>query len=109
MGKRPLTAVTVVLLAAGGFPGQVVAVRAGENPPAAPVDATSLRGKVLCGYQGWFRCPGDGSGEGWVHWGRDPKRLNPATLTVEMWPDLADFPAAERYPAPGFTHPGGGQ
>ena len=24
------------------------------------VDATTLHKKVLCGYQGWFRCPGDG-------------------------------------------------
>ena len=24
------------------------------------VDATTLHKKVLCGYQGWFSCPGDG-------------------------------------------------
>jgi hypothetical protein len=74
-------------------------------PPA--VDATTLRHKVLCGYQGWFRCPGDPANEGWRHWGRDPKKLTPATLTVEMWPDLTGFPAAETYPPPGFTHPDG--
>jgi hypothetical protein len=28
---------------------------------AEEVDASSIRQKVLCGYQGWFRCPGDGS------------------------------------------------
>jgi len=38
-----------------------------ENAPDAgrkdlrpgDVDAGSMRAKVLCGYQGWFRCPGD--------------------------------------------------
>ena len=47
----------------------------GESPPASPpVDATTLRHKVLCGYQGWFRCPGDPAGEGWRHWSRDSRR-----------------------------------
>src|SRR5262245_53870948 len=27
------------------------------------VDTTTLRKKVLCGYQGWFRCPGDGGSQ----------------------------------------------
>jgi hypothetical protein len=76
-----------------------------DDTPA--VDATTLKHKVLCGYQGWFRCPGDPAGGGWRHWGRDSRKLTPRTLTVEMWPDLADFPAAETYPAPGFTCPDG--
>src|SRR5688500_8630544 len=73
------------------------------------VDASTLRGKVMCGYQGWFRCPRDAANLGWVHWSRDSKRIAPDTLTFDMWPDLSDFPAAERFPAPGFTHPGGSQ
>lgn len=76
-------------------------------PKPSPVDATTLRHKVLCGYQGWFRCPGDPAGGGWRHWGRDSRKLTPATLTVEMWPDLSDFPAREAYLAPGFTYPDG--
>jgi hypothetical protein len=71
------------------------------------VDAGSLRGKVLCGYQGWFRCPGDQAKEGWIHWSRDSRRLAPETLTFEMWPDMTDYPASERFAAPGFTGPGG--
>lgn len=73
-----------------------------------PVDAGSLRGKVLCGYQGWFRCPGDATNAGWIHWSRDSRRIAPETLTFEMWPDLTGFPPGERYDAPGFTDAAGG-
>ena len=68
-----------------------------------PIDATSLHHKVLCGYQGWFRCPGDPAGDGWRHWSRDPDRITPDTLTFEMWPDLTEYTAEEKYPASGFT------
>lgn len=74
---------------------------------AEPVDASSLRGKVLCGYQGWFRCPGDAWNAGWVHWSRDGQRIAPETLTFEMWPDMSEFPEGERFAAPGFTDPQG--
>jgi len=58
---------------------------------------------VLCGYQGWFRCPGSSAKEGWIHWSRDSQRLTPDTLTFEMWPDMTDYPTEERFAAPGFT------
>jgi hypothetical protein len=73
------------------------------------VDAATVRGKVMCGYQGWFRCPNDAAGMGWIHWSRDSRKISPDLLTFEMWPDLADYSAEERYPAPGFTYPGGNQ
>ena len=73
----------------------------------AEVDATTIRHKVMCGYQGWFRCPGDAAGLGWIHWSRDSRRLAPDTLTFELWPDLADYSPAERFPAPGFIYPDG--
>lgn len=74
------------------------------KPPPALIDASSLRGKVLCGYQGWFRCPGDDSGAGWRHWSRDGKKITQETVTVEMWPDMTEYTSAERYPADGFTN-----
>ena len=69
------------------------------------VDATSLRGKVVCGYQGWFRCPGDAADLGWVHWSRNRRQIMPQSLTFEMWPDMSEYDAEERFPTPGFTYP----
>ena len=71
------------------------------------VDTSTLRHKVMVGYQGWFRCPGDGTDDGWKHWSRDRRRIAPDTLTFEMWPDMTDFGDDEKYAAPGFTHPDG--
>jgi hypothetical protein len=76
-------------------------------PPRPAIDATTLRHKVLCGYQGWFRCPGDPANEGWKHWSRNAKKIAANTVTFEMWPDLAEFADEEKYPAPGFTYPDG--
>ena len=70
-------------------------------------DSNSLRGKVLCGYQGWFRCAGDAADMGWVHWSRDSQQLSSNKLTFEMWPDVSEFPDNERFAAPGFTDAGG--
>ncbi len=80
-----------------------------ELSPTSQVDSTSLRHKVLCGYQGWFRCPGDSTEEGWRHWSRDRAQITPKSLTFEMWPDLSEFLDDEKFEAPGFTHPDGSQ
>jgi len=80
-----------------------------QEDRTASVDPTALKGKVMCGYQGWFRCPGDPANMGWIHWSRDAKRIAPQTLSFEMWPDMSEYAAAERYPAPGFTYPDGRQ
>ncbi|HEX8913552.1 MAG TPA: glycoside hydrolase family 71/99-like protein [Humisphaera sp.] len=75
----------------------------------APVDASTLHRKVMVGYQGWFRCPGDPAGNRWLHWSRNGKRIAPETLTFEMWPDLTGFADDEKFPAGGFTYPDGSQ
>jgi hypothetical protein len=90
-------------LALGHFLGGSLLAQA--EPAPVSVSATTLHGKVLCGYQGWFRCPGDGTPAGWYHWSRDRRRIAPDTLTFEMWPDLSEYTAEEKYPAPGFTFP----
>ena len=77
------------------------------DPPTAPINATSLHQKVLCGYQGWFRCAGDEAREGWRHWSRNSRRLTAESVTVEMWPDLSEYTAEEKFPVPGFMHKDG--
>ncbi len=87
----------------------VIAAGAAVADPAADkvVDAGSFRGKIMCGYQGWFRCPEDPAKLGWRHWSRDWRKITPETLTFEMWPDLREYGPSERFPAPGFTYPDG--
>ena len=75
--------------------------------PAGVVETTTMRGKVLCGYQGWFRCPGDDANLGWIHWSRGRQPPSATTMTVDMWPDMTDYGPDERYPVPGFTYPDG--
>jgi hypothetical protein len=98
------------------FPMTVAALLVGvaslaivDEAKSEDVDTASLRGKVLCGYQGWFRCPGDAADLGWVHWSRDSRRIAPETLTFEMWPDMTEYGPKERFPAPGFTYRDGRQ
>lgn len=57
---------------------------------ADTVDPTTLTGKLIMGYQGWFNCPNDGTSVGWWHWftGVDP--------TVDFLPNAADYPTAEQ-------------
>ena len=73
------------------------------------IDASTFDDKVLCGYQGWFRCSGDGSKLGWVHWSRGAKEIKPDSLTFEMWPDMSELDDDEKYPTPGFRYPDGEQ
>ena len=76
---------------------------AGADLRAAPaVDPSTLNGKVLLGYQGWFNCPGDGSpGSNWRSWARGAPSAD--TLTVDLYPDLRELDRDELCPAPGLT------
>ncbi len=70
--------------------------------PAPAVDSSTLTGKVLLGYQGWFRCPGGGSaGTNWSHWANGTPSA--ATLTIDMYPDLREFEADELCAVPNMT------
>jgi hypothetical protein len=66
---------------------------------------TSLIGTVMCGYQGWFAAEGDGSGRGWRHYA-SRRSFQPGSCTIDLWPDLSEFDADEKY-ATSFRHADG--
>jgi len=75
---------------AQSLPHKALAVSEHSAKVADSVDASTLTGKLIMGYQGWFNCPGDGTTVGWWHWttGLDP--------TVDFLPNAVDYPMAER-------------
>lgn len=50
----------------------------------------SYKSLVMCGYQGWFRAPGDGTGSQWGHYGRRGK-FDKDNITIDFWPDVSDY------------------
>ncbi len=75
---------------------------------AQKVDASTLDGKVLLGYQGWFNCAGDGAVQNdwgtqnpWMTWFRN--KLAPGAQTVDMYPDLTEFAPSDLCAVPGLT------
>ena len=69
-------------------------INAAESPR---VDASTLTGKVMCGYQGWFNCDGDGAERGFHHWTKRPDALSPSNVKVDLWPDVSELAADERF------------
>jgi hypothetical protein len=60
------------------------------------VDPSTMTGKVMGGYQGWHLAEGDGAGRGWYHWsGR--QGFKPGSTNVDLWPDVSELDADERY------------
>ena len=76
------------------------------GPSVKGVDASTLTGKTMCGYQGWFACEGDGAERGWVHWTKGKGTLGPGNAKIHLWPDVSEFGADERFPTD-FVFPNG--
>ena len=73
---------------------------------APEVDASTMTGKLLMGYQGWFACPGDGSASSrWVHWFRSQNPIA-TDATVDFWPDVSELDPDELF-STSMTYPGG--
>jgi len=77
------------------------------GPSRSDIDAATLDGKVLCGYQGWFNTPGDGSGCGFTHWGQGLENPGGGRFTVDMWPDVSEYEPADLHAVPGLKMPDG--
>jgi len=112
-------------LNAGGFPIKSVVVRdspfsdpyaayaLSHNPPwlspySGPsrddVNANTIKGKVVAGYQGWFKAPNDLYDSGWGHWGFDGY----GNSTVDMWPNPDHYDPSSLHTALGITMSDGG-
>ena len=78
-----------------------------DGPSIAGADPSTLKGKVMTGYQGWFNCKGDGANLGWTHWARDrSKAFGPGNITVDLWPDVSEYDDDELYTT-AFTYEDG--
>jgi len=66
---------------------------------------SGISGRVLTGYQGWFRAPGDGSGMGFHHYEKRGK-FEPGHVTIDLWPDLTGFDEDEKFDT-SFRHEDG--
>jgi hypothetical protein len=108
MKKVPVTLLVSFLLSASPHAETIVdplVPYAGESVKG--VDTSTLEGKVMTGYQGWFNAQGDGANLGWTHWARNrSKPFAPGNVTVDLWPDMTEASASERFPT-GFKHANG--
>jgi len=77
------------------------------GPTRTDIDPTTLDGKVLCGYQGWFNTPGDGTDFGFGHWGRGLEQPGRGRFTVDMWPDVSEYAPQDLREVPGLKMPDG--
>src|SRR6476660_3151667 len=72
-----------------------------SGPVMKGVDPSTLTGKIMVGYQGWFNTPDDGAGRGWVHWTKKGGPFTPGNAKIDLWPDVSELTAEERF-ATGF-------
>ena len=68
-------------------------------PQTNVVDASTLNGKLVMGYQGWHATAGDGNPLGiYVHWGgAEGDKPAPTSMVDDIWPDLSEFSADELF------------
>lgn len=89
--KKKLLLLTAALAYFAGVMGQV-----------API-AQAVKGRVICGYQGWFNAYGDGSPIArWRHWSGGQFNTNngapsPGHISFEVYPDVSEYGPAQLF------------
>lgn len=97
--RFPITILTLSIMST------LLACSANSGALDGTAEKPEIRGRVVTGYQGWFRAPGDGTNLGWVHWGNSDKFPNRIS-TVDMWPDMSEATEEEKFATP-YQHADG--
>lgn len=77
-----------------------------QGPSVEGANPSTLSGKVMTGYQGWFRCEGDGNEQGWVHYRDKNGRFEPGSCSIDFWPDVSELAPENTFETP-FRHANG--
>ena len=102
-----LILVCATLVLAAGADQRPEVLKPYDGPSVAGIASSTLTGKVMTGYQGWFNCEGDGANLAWTHWAKDLSRpFEPNNIAVDMWPDVSEYDDDELYPT-AFFHADG--
>jgi hypothetical protein len=108
--RRSILTAILMAQAAGGVAADLAAaaretLKPWSGPAVRGVDPTTLAGKAMCGYQGWFAAEGDGAGRGWYHW-KGRHGFQPGSCSIDLWPDVSELEPDERFATP-FRHADG--
>ncbi len=76
---------------------EVVSVYAGDDAAKNGGSTRDIEGKVVCGYQGWFRAPISNSNDnrGWRHYGGHGS-FAPGNAAIDLWPDVSELSESSR-------------
>lgn len=90
--------ITIALLQAALAAPREDVLKPYDGPTSAGIDNSTLTGKVMTGYQGWFNCEGDGANLAWTHWAKDLRKpFQPGNIAVDQWPDVSEYDDDELY------------
>jgi hypothetical protein len=76
----------IVLLCLGVF----LPAASAQSKHSASSRFPTYEGRVMCGYQGWFRAPDDGANAGWGHYAVRGQ-FDSAHVHLDFWPDVSEY------------------